>query len=341
MTLRCLDPTSNSSIHAFDLSPEAWLELGRKNKAALHLRMPCCTARVTLKRSTLGTQFFAHKAIGSCVTAPETETHLRLKRMVVEVARANGWHAETEVTEGAWRADVLACKGAAKVAVEIQWSPQTNEETLRRQARYAEAGVRCLWLLRQSNFPIIQSLPAACIGGTIKDGFVAIVPTGSSQQTLPMRDFLEAAFTKRLCFGVPFGRQARVSAYTGSIFCWNCGAETNIITRIEVSFGPHNYRFSVPDLTGYPGLFEIVRQRLQKNLNLGAVKHRFSKTQERAYLSNGCAHCDALIGEFHEHDAWDDQQQVCSFAIRIDEHWRQALKANSGYEDGWGVYPPG
>jgi hypothetical protein len=61
-----------------------------ENRAKRHLRMPCCSSQVTLKKSRLGTQFFAHKAVGDCSTAPETETHLRLKQMAVAAARAAG-----------------------------------------------------------------------------------------------------------------------------------------------------------------------------------------------------------------------------------------------------------
>lgn len=344
LPLRCFDSVGNSNVHAFDLSPGEWHALELENRAWRHLKMPCCSSPVVLRKSRRGTQFFAHKAVGDCSTAPETEAHLRLKQMAVEAARAAGWDAETEVVGTTpageqWKADVLARKGERKVAVEIQWLAQTNEKTLRRQERYRQSGVRCLWLLRQPDFPVDHALPAARISGNLEEGFIALVPTGSwGPQSVPMQDFLEAAFNKRLRFGVPLGAAASVSVRAGHMFCWLCGAETQIITGVDVALGPHEYQFSIPDLDVYRDLFEIVRSRLPNDFCIGTIKRRFSKTQQRSYLSNGRAHCDALLGEFHEHDAWEDQKVVCSFLIRITERWRQAIKENDAYERGWGVY---
>ena len=183
MPLRCFDPSVNRSVLAFDLSPEQWRALQRENRSARHLRMPCCQAQVTLKRSRRGTPFFAHKSVGQCATAPETEAHLRLKRIAVDAARTYGWDAETEVAGRTakgeqWRADVFAQKARSRVAIELQWSSQTNEETLCRQARYAESGVRCLWLFRHRGFPVSRDLPAVRVDGNPDEGFVAFIPTG-------------------------------------------------------------------------------------------------------------------------------------------------------------------
>lgn len=191
---------------SFDLADEQWRALQVENKRARHLRMPCCSAEVTLKRSRLGTQFFAHKAVGACTTAPETETHLRLKRMAVEVARANGWTANTEApgmspSGEPWKADVLAQKGRSKVAIEVQWSSQANDEILRRQERYKESGIRCLWLLRQPRFPITRELPAACIGGSLEQGFLALIPSLCGHQEVPMREFLNAVLANASASG--------------------------------------------------------------------------------------------------------------------------------------------
>lgn len=345
MPLRCLDPKDNSSVHAFDLKPEAWRVLHDENHSQRHLRMPCCSSQVILKRSRRGTQYFAHKTADQCRTAPETEMHLRLKRLAMEVARANGWDADTEVAGTTpsgepWRADMLARFGEHKVAVEIQWSPQTNDETWRRQERYAQSGIRCLWLMRQSGLPVDRGLPAAVIGGDPEQGYVAMVPTGIGMQRVAMEEFLDAAFSKRLRFGVPLGVSAYIRVWIGNMFCWACGAETKIITSVDVIFGPHECRFSVPDLGDHPDLFGLVSGNLPKDVAIGAINYRFSKTQARRYLSNGCAHCDALIGEFHEHEAWAVQIIASSFPIKITESWQRAILARDGSEPGWGVYPP-
>ena len=310
------------------------MALAEENRERRHLTMPCCAAPVTLKKSRLGTQFFSHKAVGECTTAPETEEHLKLKQIAVEVARAHGWEAQTEVSEGVlWRADVLATKKTARVAIEIQWSSQTDEETLRRQRRYEESGVRGLWLLRQQRFAIDPKLPAARVSFE-ETGFLAHLP--GADQTLPLSDFLAAAFTRRLHFGVPANLPAKAVINVGTISCWACGADTDILTMVAVTYGPHVYHFTVPDLGEQPDLFAQVREHIPTDSGIGIIRARQSRTQNRAYLSNGCAHCDALIGQFHEHDAWHEQRPVSSFEIVVGERWRQVMLKQTS--EAWGVY---
>lgn len=254
----------------------------------------------------------------------------------MEVAREYGWQAETEVSHGVhWRADVLATKGDSKVAIEIQWSPQTDEETRRRQARYKAFGVRGIWLMRQRRFARDSALPAARV--CLEDGaFQALVPASFGDQRLDVRDFLGAALAGRLHFGLPLNLPAKITLNAGALFCWKCGAETPILSSVAIIYGPHRCRFSVADFTDRPELFAIVRHRLPEDAGLGILKARFSRTQERSYLSNGCAHCDALIGEFHEHEAWDSERAIASFAIIVDEAWHGMMAARA--PEGWGVY---
>jgi competence CoiA-like predicted nuclease len=112
---------------------------------------------VVLKRSSLGTHFFAHQRTGACNTEPESREHLLAKETTARAALSVGWNATTESRDPAeppaWIADVLCtrAKKPAKIAFEIQWTRQTHAETERRQTAYASAGVRGLWLMRQRN----------------------------------------------------------------------------------------------------------------------------------------------------------------------------------------------
>lgn len=113
-----------------------------------------------------------------------------------------------------------------------------------------------------------------------------------------MAEFLDAAFDRRLRFGVP-----PWNARPGGRSCWFHGLlapaleeAPAITTKIEVVFGPHKGNFSMADPGDYPGLFDMIRPQIPNNLRFGAIKHRLIKTVGRSYLSNGCAHCDPLVG---------------------------------------------
>lgn len=354
MPLRCLDG-SGQSLQSFDFSEDEWQALARENRKTRHLRMPCCAAQVTLKTSPRGTRFFAHKARGPCTTTPETEAHLRLKRMAVVAARANGWTAETEIVgttpDGEqWKADVLARKGTHKVAVEVQWSSQRNDETLRRQERYRRSGIRGLWLLRQPGFPITRRLPAVCVGGSVENGFAALIPHHQYMnardrscpkhwhQTIEMDRFLDAVFSNHFRFGIPVNVKAIVSVRGADMMCWSCGAETKIVTRIKVAFGPVICDFSIYDIGQFPKLIPEILHKIPITLGIGKIKYRFSKTLRERYLSNGCAHCGALIGQHFVLAKDYDATTLHNFPTRISEVWREAIESRSRMT--WNVYPP-
>ncbi|MEP9373853.1 competence protein CoiA family protein [Mesorhizobium sp. KR1-2] len=326
------------SIHAFDLSPDDWAALVVQNRSERHLRMPCCSARVALKTSRKGTRFFAHMADGGCQTAPETEAHLRLKQMAVEAARAHGWEAGTEVPGLApdgetWMADVLARKGRAGVAVEIQWSPQTVEETLRRQQRYRASGIRGLWLLRKTAVPAIEQLPSAIVlEGPNQTYDVAL----SSGQKMPVRSLLDAAFSGRLKFGVPRGTAGTVSVRVAPVNCWHdrCRSDTDIISGIDLVFGPYKREVSIAEFGGREPLLRFICDHIPAGLRIGAIKHRFSKTAGAAYLSNGCVKCDRLYGEHFEIFARYNERVACVIPIRATDAWRDL----QGDRRAWGVF---
>jgi competence protein CoiA len=291
--------------------------------------------------------------------------------MAVLVARSNGWTAETEVagitpTGERWKADVLAQRGSYKVAIEVQWSGQTDHETLERQEKYAQSGVRGLWLLRQPGFPVTRDLPAVCIGGSLEQGFSALIPYHTHMnsrdrehpnrwhQSVPMKDLLDAAFSKRLRFG-PSG-EVTVSVRGGLVECWHpsCRAQSRILTNINIVFNGEEYYLPLSVLGEHPEVLQQLLDQLPISLGVGKIKIRFSKSQERSYLSNGCVRCDRLFGEAYGSEVWDKQEEIYSFRVQLTDPWRNAmqrslewligdepdrLKKAVGHLPGWWIMP--
>ena len=289
MPLRCLDVVGES-LHAFSIPPDLWNEIAAGNRVRRDLRMPCCNARVSLKRSALGLQFFAHVGRGGCATGDESPEHLMLKQIAVDAARVRGWHAETEVAaaDGSWRADVLATRGRARVAVEVQWSPQDDAETLRRQAQYAAAGVRGLWLFRQRGFPVSAGVPALRVAGSVGRGFTALGRDVAS--------VLDAAFAGRLSFGLPAGEIAEVRVTGGVVQCWGreCGALTQVVARLDLRNGASQCALRVEDLPLTAASTRALVAALPRSDMIGRVRARRSGGTGLA-MTNGCFRCDRVL----------------------------------------------
>jgi Competence protein CoiA-like family len=309
MPLRCLGP-NGQSIQSFDLPEAEWSALRLENRRLRQLRMPCCDASVVMRTSTLGLKFFAHKSRGPCQSAPETEAHLALKTLAAQAARRAGWTCATEAGGSSpsgetWTADVLADKGKAKIAIEIQWSPQTNEESLYRQERYRQSGVRCLWLFRGTGFPVSQNFPAACVSGDLTTGFK--VHLGG--QEMPVDDFLDAVFAKRFCYEIPVGAKAVVRVRSWRRFF--TGVVTGEIRYIDVCVGPHRIQLTVPNLENFPDLFASCKEHIPNALSTGLNKPRYKLHTEEDILAE--------------------------FQIMISGRWVKAIKTTASIY-GWGVF---
>ncbi|TPI63944.1 hypothetical protein FJ417_03310 [Mesorhizobium sp. B3-1-7] len=353
MPLRCL-VTEGESIHAFDFGGKEWAELRLENRTSRHLRMACCGASVILKTSSLGLNFFAHRAaLGQCSGAPETEEHLLLKKLAVEAPQKAGWNCSTEVRGASaageeWIADVLATKGSHQVALEIQWSGQSVEETMRRQERYRRSGVRGLWLFRKLGFPISKDLPAVFIAGDKQAGFEARIPDGTWQsnrnidhpknwrQQMPIASFLQAAFERRFRYGIEADMPATVTVQSRKLWCRWCRAPTWAIKSIELTVGPYSSQRTLLDLPDEI-VMEIV-QKLPPNEPVGAVKSRFIPGIGRNRLSNGCLNCDALVDDHFENQAWcSEPRTLAIFPVQLSDGWQEII----GSRHGWGVHPEG
>lgn len=356
MALKCL--RGEEELFAFDFQEDqAWENLRVSNSNKRDLGMPCCGADVVLRTSKLGTRHFAHAKKGPCATAPETAEHLLAKMFVVEGIKRTAWSAMPEQAGRTpsgeeWRADVMAAKGKSRAAFEIQWSRQDNEETDRRQRRYAEAGVRGLWLFRQKDFPTSRRTPSF---GLAFDGqaktFDVLIPSPEHDprrsarskddaslwsQRISLPRFIAGALEGRLHFAPALGLQMPVEVDSVRIPCWRCKKMTGIVTGLTFAAGRilpgcPDIHASIYDLSeelpdGDSEVMAILSPDLLRRHGLGVVKPRRSKAVGRSYLSNGCVHCDSLQGRFFEHHYDFEATKAFETVAEFKAEWAPKLR---------------
>ena len=368
MPLRCIDPTNNRSILAFDLSEAEWDALVARNRRDYFLRMACCAAEVVLRKSHQGTPHFVHKVRPErCFGGgdPETEHHRRLKALSVERARLAGWEADCEVGGRTpngdwWIADVLARKNGRTIAIEIQWSPQTHEETCRRQRRYADSGVRCLWMMRDTG-PLGFDDKHVPVAGVLVDQEIHkgyLVSLGD-ESTMNATSFLDALFGGRFKFGRPGGsprldETAIVELWAAPAECWNerCRAPMDVLLEIAVTSGNKAvkikaglpYWYKNTDITRLGEAALETLNPLLLELGMGEVKPRNFHAEGYGYdpkvvpASNGCPKCDRIFSCFEKNrSALESQRKMAGSFIVASAPWRDVLVEDAPHPRAWHV----
>lgn len=124
-----------------------------------------------------------------------------------------------------------------------------------------------------------------------------------------------------------------VEVRVAPVDCWSCGAETRVVSSIELSTDDGSAECSVADFTIYPHLIDEISARLSGEPNIGPLKQRFSKMLGRSYMSNGCAHCDSLFGRHYEIHTRYDERPILSFRASTTD-WSEMLGQLLSSDDG-------
>lgn len=310
MPLRAVRDTGN--VHAFDFDAPQWAEF-KKSYRSMGLRVPCCGVDAIPKTSSLGNHFFAHARRGDCATAPESAEHLYCKQLVAQAAQTAGWTVTTErpgvSPEGEeWVADVFCEKGTAKVALEIQMSPQAGEEAVRRQLRYKASGVRGAWFYgakaRKNTVPFDQDTPAFGLAPVE----VGKVPTVRRFET-PLTDFVVAMLEKRLIWTIPEISRPLQIEYLPDV-CWACHKEVKQVfghfegyaDTQEERFGWHERAFTVAKLSqDLEAILGVATNEELQALGLNPIGKQsvFNGKSTKWPYCNLCTHCHAPQNNFH------------------------------------------
>jgi hypothetical protein len=272
-------------------------------RKSVSLSLPCCDATAFPRVSKLGTRHFFHQRAHGCSGAGETFQHLWAKTEIVRACADAGWDAQTEVAGNGWRADVLATPGSARVAFEVQWSPQDEQTCRLRQQRYEADGIRGCWLYRgDTPSPAERELPIFRL--VSEKETVAQVELGGQHHGV--REFASLLLGGKVRYSATARAYLRVSFVDYP--CWKCKLPAHIYYAQELS---RCGRYLGWDSAGQwhdadefnPAVVNLVKQWLagggsDAGIKLGAIKKRYSKTVDQRYLSFGCPHCDAIFGNF-------------------------------------------
>lgn len=331
MPIRAL--VSGREVIAPRLDSEEWAELKLAAPAGRGVLLPCCDSPGFLRTSKLGTNHFVHKSGRHCDSGGETVEHLWAKAEVVAACLDAGWEATPEVAGEGWRADVLASRGSARIAFEIQWIPQDDETTRYRQERYALAGVRGCWLQRlpEPDFyappPVASAdLPLFKIVPGNDEGAVAVEHGG---ERYTVREFVGLLLSQRVRFSPTL--RTRLKVCFVDMPCWRCGVIGHFYYARQMSvcghaIAGHVTRSGEVDNNVVdpfdPAVRSLVEEWLASDgssagVSLGEIKPRYSKTANESYMSFGCADCDAIFGEWFVRremlDALYDEDQLTQF----------------------------
>jgi hypothetical protein len=303
-----------SRLESWTLDEAAWAGLKQARGPAEPLRAACCGAPVTPVTSPLGLQFFRHHPGTGC-PARETAEHLACKVLVARVAAQVGWTVSTEVRhpESAWVADVLATRGRAQVAIEIQLARTPLKAIERRHARYAADGVRAAWLV---GFPLpglepTRALPAFCLsigpGWPDPDTPAPTVSALGGDGLRPtwsgcLSEFVPALLGGRVRFTGSDGTEP-ICVETIATTCWRCHRDIDqMIALVNVppndlfcpkSVLPLHMLARMPEVlaqyrAGLPGLLDACP-------DLAVLRPAIGTQEQRGPVRVWCPHCNASI----------------------------------------------
>lgn len=300
-------------IFAFEYNEESWGKL-KATYRSCDLIMPCCDSKAVPKKSKLGQYFFAHSRKGECKTSSETAEHIFLKSLIAKQALELGWKVETEKpgqtpTLERWIADVFCSKGKANLAFEVQWSHQTIDEFERRQEKYRESNVRAAWLYKLKGnkeyfwdeLPYSHETPV--FGMKYRKGTKDLyIP----QFDVDVDQFISGVLSGNLQWSPKEGEELLAKVIPHSEPCWKCKKTTTMV--LGVSFYNKQGVNVALEVFGDSWIPKFLREHIGNDKlrvhGVGTIKPRSSKTRNDRYLSNGCVHCDAIMGNFFVSEAF-------------------------------------
>lgn len=340
MAFVCLK--DDKAIYSFHYALKDWIALKEDKHSSF--KMSCCHTPAILKTSKLGTQFFSHKAKPKdtdCSSGGETAEHIHIKYLVSKTLFECGWDVQVEKrgvsSKGEeWIADIYATKGKAKIAIEVQWSPQAFIETKRRQQVYKDSGVRGLWLLRSGSIKDRNAITCDYLYKTKEVPVFSVYKNkkeaGSSYKVfnvnqegaeeslthdrfepiaLDLEDFISKMMSSQIKFYAKYSPTSELFLKIIEQTCWACKRDINVVALVGyknanygVPYEDCRYAEHITDCSDRT--IRVINENFAQTYGFAPLKSMYSKTMGGRFMSNSCPHCGVLMGKFFISQAFID-----------------------------------
>ncbi len=226
---------------------------------------------------------------------------------ILSVCKDMDLPVETNVKKKTWKADVVVDYDKYKVAFNVYKCPPKVEETYLAMRKERICGC---WLIlptidnKYSDANYLSPNKRHPCFPLFKDGNISVLLRKGREEntTLFLSDFISAIIQGK----IKFTETTKVKYVDVRFYkdkCWKCGRENDLYfvyksisdNGIEIDEGIDTF---APALIN--GIRTFIKEHPERNIILGQIKPRYSKTTRESYMSFGCAYCDSLFGKFFQ-----------------------------------------
>lgn len=253
---------------------------------------------------------------------------------IVEACNAIGWDIikNYKSDSGKWKADVLIKYEKYNVAINV-YKRESNFDGMR-EAMKEDRTCGCWLILGDRRWIPDKNEKYPCFSITEENN--ATVVKISHCLKLEIREFMSLLVEGKITQKHEFLISA-IDVIFPSYTCYKCKKEFHYysVERIvsddnvvldckndsELANAQNNFSELNPIIVN--SIQKYLANHKEKNIAIGKIKPRYSRTIDESYMSFGCAHCDALLGNFYRSDDYAELQYYISeddfIRVKLDE----------------------